>query len=54
MEETAWILATCAFVLVILEGRRITALQREVDLLVEGDTETLKLRRKLAGIPASG
>ncbi len=49
MDEAAWVLAIGAFVLVILEGKRITQLEREIDLLVDGDTETLKLRRKLDG-----
>lgn len=49
MNDTAWGIAALALALVILEGHRITKLERDIDLLVDGDTETLKLRRKLEG-----
>lgn len=49
MDEAAWVLAFGAFALVILLGNRISKLERDIDMLVDGDTETLRLRRKLDG-----
>jgi hypothetical protein len=49
MDDTGWILALGAFCLVIALGNRMAKLEREIDMLVDGDTETLKLRRKLEG-----
>ena len=42
---TAWALAGIALVLVILEGKRITKLERTVRALLDDDQDMLKLIR---------
>lgn len=37
--------------MMIAQGKQITRMQREIDLLVKEDLETLKLKRKLDGYP---
>ena len=41
--------AILALTLCVLLGKRIDKMQQEIDLLVDGDIETLKLKRKLNG-----
>jgi hypothetical protein len=47
--STALVLGAVALVLVCMLGKRVERLSRDMDLLVDGDTETVKLRRKLEG-----
>jgi hypothetical protein len=42
--------AALAIALCFIQSKRIDRLEREMDLIVDGDMETLKLRRKLDGI----
>jgi hypothetical protein len=46
---TALAIGLVALVLVLMVDRRLAKLVRDVDCLVDGDTETVKLRRKLEG-----
>lgn len=52
MSESSAVVVVCAFLgLWLLAEKRITRMQREIDLIVKGDLETLKLKRKLDGYP---
>jgi len=45
------VLTALALTLGIMNSKRIDRIIREIDLIVDGDIETLKLRRKLDGYP---
>jgi len=45
------IVAALALTLGILNAKRIDSISREIDFIVGGDIETLKLKRKLDGYP---
>jgi hypothetical protein len=42
-------MAITALILVLMEAKRLTRMQQDIDLIADGDTETVKLRRKLDG-----
>ena len=49
-ESIGWALGVLALVFVLMEARLITRLEHEIDLLIDGDEEAmrlLKLKRKL-------
>jgi hypothetical protein len=48
------ICAVLAIALCLLQAKRIDRLERDVRSLADGDTETVKLRRKLEGADADG
>lgn len=55
MENSTALILFCGFLgLYMLQGKQLTRMQREIDLLVEGDLETLRLKRKLDGYPRDG
>jgi hypothetical protein len=51
--SAALVMAVIALSMVVLMSKRLDRLARDVDCLVDGDTETVKLRRKLDGYPGS-
>jgi len=51
MDDTSWALTVGALALALwlLTSKRLDRIEREIDLIVDGDLETLKLKRKLDG-----
>lgn len=47
----ALVLFAGCMAMLIMQGRTLARAQREIDLIVKGDLETLKLKRKLDGYP---
>jgi hypothetical protein len=47
--STGWVLAGIALLLCLLTAKRVDRLERDVRSLAEGDSEIVKLRRKLDG-----
>jgi len=47
----AYVLAFALIGLFVLHSKQLGKMQREIDLIVAGDLETLKLKRKLDGYP---
>ena len=50
-DSAAWIIVGSLMGLWLLQGKQMAKMQREIDLLVKGDLETLRLKRKLDGYP---
>jgi hypothetical protein len=50
-DSAAWMLALAAIGLCLLQAKQVGRIERDLNLVIDGDLETVKLRRKLDGYP---
>jgi hypothetical protein len=51
---TGWVIAGIALLLCVLNAKRLDRMEKDIRSLADGDTETVKLRRKLDGYSDEG